>query len=133
MRFGKKVKLSHRFIGPFEILRRVGKVAYELALPPGFSAVTVQLDKDLTYEEEPVAIIDRLVCKCEHHISEDVSHLRSEGLGGDLRNCEAQDRNYNKNMPHLRTSVRFCDDSRPGHSSHLRSNVRICEFAFANP
>ena len=26
--------LSMRFIGPFEILKRMGKVAYELALPP---------------------------------------------------------------------------------------------------
>ena len=33
-RFGKKGKLSPRFVGPFEILKLVGKVAYELALPP---------------------------------------------------------------------------------------------------
>ena len=33
LRFGKKGKLSPIFIGPFEILKRVGKVAYELALP----------------------------------------------------------------------------------------------------
>lgn len=37
MRFGKKGKLSPRFIGPFEILRRVGKLAYELALPQACS------------------------------------------------------------------------------------------------
>ena len=34
MRFGKKGKLSPRFIGPFEILSRVGEVDYKLALPP---------------------------------------------------------------------------------------------------
>lgn len=39
MRFGKKGKLSSRYIEPFEILKRVGSVAYELALPPELSHV----------------------------------------------------------------------------------------------
>ena len=34
MRFGKKGKLSPRFIGPFEITQRVGRLAYRIALPP---------------------------------------------------------------------------------------------------
>ena len=39
VRFGKCWKLSPRFIGPFEILERVGTVAYRLALPPSMSGV----------------------------------------------------------------------------------------------
>ena len=37
MRFGKEEKLALRHIGPFEILERVGMVAYRLALPPNMS------------------------------------------------------------------------------------------------
>ena len=39
VRFSKCGKLSPRFIGPFEILERVGTVAYRLALPPSMSSV----------------------------------------------------------------------------------------------
>ena len=39
MRFGRRGKLSPRYIGPFEILQTVGEVAYELALPPAFSSI----------------------------------------------------------------------------------------------
>nr|GEX53732.1 putative nucleotidyltransferase, ribonuclease H [Tanacetum cinerariifolium] len=38
-RFGIKGKLSPRFIGPFEILDRVGEISYRLALPPQLSHV----------------------------------------------------------------------------------------------
>ena len=39
VRFGKRGKLSPRFIGPFKILERVGTVACWLALPPSMSGV----------------------------------------------------------------------------------------------
>ena len=81
VRFGKRGKLSPRFIGPFETLQRVGIVAYRLALPPSMSGVhevfhvsmlrrytpdpahvvdwgEIEVDTDGTFEEGPVCIID---------------------------------------------------------------------------
>ena len=81
VRFGKRGKLSSRFIGPFEILKRVGTVAYQLALPPRMSGVhevfhvsmlrrytpdpahvedwgEIEVDTDGTFEEGPVCIMD---------------------------------------------------------------------------
>ena len=39
MRFGKKGKPSPRFVGPFEIIGRVGLVAYRVTLPSSLSKV----------------------------------------------------------------------------------------------
>ena len=86
MRFDKRGKLSSRYIGPFEIPRRYGAVAYELALPTKLAAVhhvfhvsmlrkylpddshvlqspAIEVDPRMTYVEEPIAILDRQVRK----------------------------------------------------------------------
>ena len=39
MRFGQRGKLSPRFVGPFEILERIGAVAYIVALPPSLALI----------------------------------------------------------------------------------------------
>ncbi|XP_043725666.1 uncharacterized protein LOC122672235 [Telopea speciosissima] len=82
MRFGKKEKLSPRYIGPFEILEQVGNLAYRLALPPAMKNIhytfhvslmkkyvhdpshalnyePLDLKVDMTYEEKPIRILDR--------------------------------------------------------------------------
>ncbi|GJR75749.1 putative reverse transcriptase domain-containing protein [Tanacetum coccineum] len=59
VRFGKKGKLAPRYVGPFEILKRIGHVAYRLRLPKDLSEIKV--DKTLHLVEEPVEIMDREV------------------------------------------------------------------------
>ena len=85
LHFGQDKKLSPRFIGPFQILERVGEVAHWLALPPQLAKVhnvfhismlrkyesypshvldwvlawnDLPLEQDASYEEEPVHVLE---------------------------------------------------------------------------
>ena len=77
MRFGKKGKWTPRYVGPYEILERVGSIAYQLTLPPALSRLhnvfqvsmlrryvpdpshilsyePLQVKENLSYEEVPI-------------------------------------------------------------------------------
>ena len=58
--FGKRGKLSSRFIGPFEIIERVGTIAYWLALPASMSGVHEVLHVSMIrrYTLDPAHLVD---------------------------------------------------------------------------
>ncbi|KAI3808710.1 hypothetical protein L1987_24668 [Smallanthus sonchifolius] len=89
IRFGKRSKLNPRYIGPYEIVDRIGPVAYKLKLSQELSVIhdtfhvsnlkkcladaslvippeEVRIDKKLHFIEEPVEILDREIKALKH-------------------------------------------------------------------
>ncbi|XP_057972728.1 uncharacterized protein LOC131160867 [Malania oleifera] len=96
MRFGKKGKLSPQYIRPFEILERIGPVAYRVALPQALSRVhdmfhifvlrkymsdpshvliyePLEIGDALSYEEVSVQILDQ---KVQHLHTKEISLVK---------------------------------------------------------
>ncbi|XP_068486442.1 uncharacterized protein [Phaseolus vulgaris] len=80
----KSKKLTPKFIGPYQILRRIGPMAYEIALPPPLANLnnifhvsqlrkyvpdpshilesdSIQVKENLTFEVKPIRILDSQV------------------------------------------------------------------------
>ncbi|XP_073300523.1 uncharacterized protein [Primulina huaijiensis] len=53
MRFDENAKLSPRFKGSFDFLKKIGTLAYRVALPP------MLLTPNMSYKERPTQILDR--------------------------------------------------------------------------
>ena len=78
--FGKRGKLSPHFIGPFEILERIGPVAYRLALPPALGVVhnVFHVSMLRKYVADPCVAEIFLLLKFYGRISELVKLLGNE-------------------------------------------------------
>ncbi|XP_055800378.1 uncharacterized protein LOC129869792 [Solanum dulcamara] len=90
--FARRGKLSPRYIVPFEILRKVGEVSYELALPPDFWAIYLVFhvsmlrwyipDESHILQYDSVKLDDRLIFVKERVaiLARDVRQLRSRSI-----------------------------------------------------
>nr|GEZ95417.1 putative reverse transcriptase domain-containing protein [Tanacetum cinerariifolium] len=122
VRFGKRGKLNHRYVGPFKVLERVRDVSYKLDLPEELSKVHnmfhvsnlkkchadepfavsldgLHFDDKLHFVEEPVEIVDREVKQLKQSRIPLVK-LRCNSKRGPKFTWEREDQ-FRRKYPHL--------------------------------
>nr|GEX35803.1 putative reverse transcriptase domain-containing protein [Tanacetum cinerariifolium] len=134
VRFAKRGKLNPRYVGPFKVLAKMGKVAYKLELPQEFSRVHhtfhvsnlkkcysdeplvmplegVHTDDTLQFVEEPVEIMEREIKRLKQSQIPLVKVCWNSRWGPEFT-WEHED-SFKKKYPHLFTNRTSSSTSRP--------------------
>ncbi|GKA61415.1 putative reverse transcriptase domain-containing protein, partial [Tanacetum coccineum] len=149
VRFGKRGKLNPRYVGPFKVLAKVGKVAYKLELPQELSRVHhtfhvsnlkkcysdeplvmplkgVHINDTLQFVEEPVEIMEREIKRLKRSRIPLVK-VRWNSRRGPEFTWERED-SFKEKYPHLFTNRTSSSTTRFG---GVTRNVPFGEYVFA--